>query len=290
MLLGAADRGLLRSDDGERWAAVDGVPDGAAIFSLARAGDIVYAGARGAVHRGREGRWTAHPLPDPALEIWSLGVDRRRPERVHAGCRPLALLASDDAGETWRRVDFELPSGTARPHTPRITAIVADGDWLWCGVEVGGVFGSPDRGGHWAALGEGLPSLDVHALVFAGPALLAATPRGIARREGVWSAAALAGDRYCRSLAALPHPGVVLCGLGDGPPGTRGAVVRSEDSGRTWAPTRFPAARSSVWSVAADGDLAVACAIGGEVFVSKDGGRRWRLTADGLGDLRAVLA
>jgi photosystem II stability/assembly factor-like uncharacterized protein len=290
IIAGTVGHGLLRSDDGEAWTSERGVPPDAAVFSLAAGGGAIHAGGRGAIYRRSGGEWHTLSLDGPDLEVWALGVDPRRPSTLYAGCRPLALLCSDDAGVRWRRVRFDLPARIERPHTPRITAILVDGDWVWCAVEVGGVYASADGGGHWAALNDGLPSLDVHALAFAGPALVAATPRGIAWRGDRWQAAELQGvDRYCRALVALSHPGALLCGLGDGPPGSRGSVVRSENEGRSWRATEFPGAASSVWSVAAAGDLAVAGSIGGELFTSKDAGRSWRRAARDLGDLRAVL-
>ena len=166
---------------------------------------------------------------------------------------------------------------------------------IWCGVEVGGVFASKDGGGSWEAVIGGLPSLDIHALARSG-ALVAATPRGIARHDGGWALADFAAPwRYCRALSALPgRPGELLCGMGDGPPGTRGAVMRSEDDGRSWRSALFPGtAHSSIWSVsvtAADPELVLAAAIGGELFLSEDAGGAWHRLERSFKEVRAVLA
>jgi photosystem II stability/assembly factor-like uncharacterized protein len=85
---------------------------------------------------------------------------------------------------------------------------------------------------------------------------------------------------------------MLLCGFGDGPPGTRGAVACSDDHGRAWRPASFPEpAASSVWSVAVApaGLTALAGAIGGEIYSSEDGGRGWRRLGRRFGETRAVL-
>jgi photosystem II stability/assembly factor-like uncharacterized protein len=214
----------------------------------------------------------------------------KSPSTIFAGCRPLAFLRSEDDGARWTPLELRLPEGTERPHTPRVTAILIEDGTIWCGVEVGGVFVSEDRGRTWAPVNEGLPSLDIHALA-RGEALLAATPRGLARHDGEWRPTTLETPwRYCRALATLPgRTGEMLCGLGDGPPGSRGAVVISEDDGRSWRSTRFPdAAGSSVWSVGAASGVALAAAIGGELFLSEDAGRSWSRLERKFGEVRAV--
>lgn len=292
--VGTIGEGLWSSADLETWTREPTVPADARIYSLAGGGGALFAGGRGAVHRRSGGRWTALALPDPELEAWALAVDPREPDRVYAGCRPLALLASEDGGQHWAALPLELPRDTPHPHTARVTAILADGPSLVGGVEVGGVFRSDDGGKHWTADNEGLPSLDIHALLpTPGGALLAATPRGIARRDGRWSTARLdAPWQYCRALVALPDGEGVLCGLGDGPPGTRGTVVISEDDGRTWRSALFPGtAASSVWSLAAtaDGGEVLAAAIRGELYLSDDQGRAWRRLPRTFTEVRAVL-
>jgi photosystem II stability/assembly factor-like uncharacterized protein len=294
--------GLWRADDLGDWRREPGVPETARLFSLAADGDLLVAGGEGCMYRRDGARWATLRLPSAGLQPWSLTVSAGT---ILAGCRPLALLRSDDAGEHWRALEFTLPPGTPEPHTPRVTAILVEADTMWCGVEVGGVFYSEDGGKHWSAVNEGLPSLDIHALARAADALVAATPCGIARYDGrAWSSSALhAPWRYCRALAATEERhgsagarpsagglGSILCGLGDGPPGTRGGVVVSEDGGRSWQSALFPGtAGSTVWSIAAADGQTLAAAIGGEVFSSDDDGRTWARLPQTFQEVRAVL-
>ncbi len=311
--VGTVGEGLWRSDDGETWVPEPGVPPDARIYSLATSrDDRLHVGALGVVYR-RDGRtWSALPLPDGQLQVWALGVRPFDPSVVLAGCRPLALFASEGNGKRWWPLGLAVPPGTPAPHTPRVTAILFDPgrpEKVWAGVEVGGVFEArnrvPTRGTHatawvtwgrtWVAINDDLPSLDVHALALAADgAILAATPRGVAAFDGArWTPTiSAAPDRYFRALAAKPGDAATLyAGLGDGPPGTRGAVVVSRDNGRSWGATGFPGARSSIWSVATDGrepGLVAAAAIKGEVFVSRDGGDSWAHASRTFGEIRAV--
>ena len=291
LLVGTIGQGLWRSVDGAGWERAPGVPDDAAVYSLAA--DL--AGGAGCVYRRVAGRWKRLPLPEPALQVWAVAADPARPATLYAGCRPLALLRSDDGGARWSALPLALPPDTPHPHTPRVTSLLVERDAVWSGVEVGGVFASRDGGASWAAANEGLPSLDIHALGRNGGALLAATPRGIARFDDRWRETDFGGPwRYCRALAAIAgQPGEWLGGVGDGPPGTRGVVMVSEDDGRSWRSPLFPGtATSSVWSVAVsveDPDLALAGAIGGEVFLSEDAGRSWRRLDQTFTEIRAVV-
>lgn len=294
LLVATIGEGLWRSEDGDQWSPEAGIPADARVFSLAGDGHALIAGGGGCIYRDEGDGWVTRPLPATDLQVWSLAVDPARPSTIFAGCRPLALLRSDDGGASWRHLDLVLPPDTPRPHTPRVTAILVEDGAVWCGVEVGGVFVSADGGATWTAVNDGLPSLDIHALA-RGRAPLAATPRGIARREERWQAAALhAPWTYCRALVAAPgRPGEFLGGLGDGPPGTRGGIVVSEDDGRSWRSALFPGtAASTVWTIGtspAAPDLALAAAIGGELFTSKDGGRSWDRLPRRFGEVRSVL-
>jgi photosystem II stability/assembly factor-like uncharacterized protein len=279
-------QGLWHSENLERWRQVSDIAWDARLYALA---DDV-AGGDGAVWVRTGERWTRRALDDPDRQVWSLALDSRAPSTIYAGCRPLALLRSEDGGVSWETLPLALPADTPRPHTPRVTAILVEDDALWCGVEVGGVFRSEDGGKHWTAENAGLPSLDVHALLRARDgALVAALPNGLARHDGRWARATLNVPwAYCRALAEAGD--ALLCGFGDGPPGRRGAVAVSEDGGRTWHSALLPgAAESTVWSVSVAGDDAVAGAIGGEVFASEDAGRTWRRLDRRFGEIRAVL-
>jgi len=293
-LIGTIGEGLWVSDDGQRWRQAPDIPREAALYSFVVAGSTIFAGGTGCVYRGDGARFDRLALPDPELQAWALAVEPARPSTIFVGCRPLSAWRSGDSGTHWTALPIALSPDTPRPHTPRVTAILIEPDAMWCGVEVGGIFHSTDRGESWSAVNDGLPSLDVHALA-RSRTLLAATPRGIARLDDGWHRADLKMPwQYCRALAPVPgRPGHVLCGLGDAPPGTKGAVAVSEDGGRSWQAALLPGiAESTIWSVAVapdDGDLALAAGIRGELFLSEDAGRQWARLPRRFTEIRAVL-
>ncbi|MEK7372320.1 MAG: hypothetical protein AAB265_12785 [candidate division NC10 bacterium] len=272
--------GLFRSDDlGSSWTKEPGLAASARLYSLCAASGELLVGGEGRIFRYGERAWTELALPAPDTQVWSLAA---MDGVILAGTRPLGLFRSDDGGRRWESLSFALPSGEPQPHTPRITALLpspwAAGE-VWAGVEVGGVFASADGGRSWSAANEEIPSLDVHGLAWSsGGLLLAATPRGVAMwrsarwMEGVFEPA----DRYCRALATRPdNPGMLYCGFGDGPPGTRGEIALSTDGGRSWRASGVVSdTESTIWSVATAADaagLVLACSISGKVFVSLDG-------------------
>jgi len=298
---GTVGEGLWRSDDlGRNWSPEPGLPSNARIYALAVAADgrTLYAGAEGVVYRRDRSGWSRIELPDGGLQVWALAIHPREGEVVFAGCRPLGLFRSEDEGRRWDRLPFSLPEGTPEPHTPRVTAVLFDaelGETAWAGVEVGGVFRTEDRGRAWAPMNRDLPSLDIHALALARDrALLAATPRGVAAYSGEgWApTASLHPDRYFRALAGKPgDAGTLYAGLGNGPPGSRGTVLVSTDSGRRWEETGFPGAGSSVWALATDPrepELLVAAAFKGELFTSTDSGRSWVRAPKTFAEVRAL--
>ena len=272
--------GLFRSDDlGSSWTKEPGLAPTARLYSLCAASGELLVGGEGRVFRYGERAWTELALPEPDTQVWSLAA---MDGVILAGTRPLGLFRSDDGGRRWESLSFPLPPGAPQPHTPRITALLPS-PWVagevWAGVEVGGVFASSDGGRSWSAANEEIPSLDVHGLAWSsGGILLAATPRGVAMwrsarwMEGLFEPA----DRYCRALATRPdNPGMLYCGFGDGPPGTRGEIALSTDGGRSWrASGMLSDTDSTIWSVATAADaagLVLACSISGKVFVSLDG-------------------
>lgn len=298
---GTIGEGLWWSADlGKTWAPEPGIPGATKIYALAGSSDgrQLYAGAEGGVYR-RDGRtWSYLPLPSAELQVWALGIHPKEPGTILAGCRPLALLASEDGGKHWSPLPLSLPSGTPEPHTPRVTALLFDSEepeTAWAGVEVGGVLVTRDRGRTWVAINRDLPSLDIHALALTGDrTLLAATPRGVAvYGGGSWTTAdSDSPDRYFRALVSkADDAGTLYAGLGNGPPGTRGTVLVSIDNGRSWRRTGFSGAGSSVWSLATDPrepGLLVAAAIKGEIFTSLDSGHSWARAPIGFTEVRAA--
>ncbi|HXR25129.1 MAG TPA: hypothetical protein VN742_07190, partial [Candidatus Binataceae bacterium] len=146
---------------------------------------------------------------------------------------------------------------------------------------------------------------DVHGLAFSPgpePKLLATTP------DGIWSSVddgqtwSLHGfprfsDRdaisYCRGVALKPDdPDTIFVGNGDFIPGKRGAIQRTTDGGRSWAPAKLPDEPNSViyWLATnpANPDVVVANSLHGYVYVSADAGESWSKVRREFGEIRAL--
>ncbi|WP_165368470.1 WD40/YVTN/BNR-like repeat-containing protein [Serinicoccus sediminis] len=100
--------------------------------------------------------WTAEQVPSGTefSQVWSLGVAG---DRVYAGTKPAALLASDDGGVTWTEVESLRRHPSAEDWNPGAAGLVlhtiladpGDPSRLWLGISAAGVFASKDAGGQW---------------------------------------------------------------------------------------------------------------------------------------------
>jgi photosystem II stability/assembly factor-like uncharacterized protein len=231
------------------------------------------------------------------------------------GTCPSRLFRSEDGGHTWTEPAVRMLQECPRIMHTRVTTLMADPvdpDTVWAGVEIDGVYRSPDRGRTWQKVGRGLSSQDIHGLAIVPgngtpKRLLASTNNDLnlstdngetwqpleMRRFLPWA--------YCRGMGQLcGRPEIILMGNGDGPPGTIGVVARSSDCGQTWhewqltpsGTERFPGrANSTLWNFAvhpADPDLVYASSVSGGVYRSTDGGVRWEKLVREFGEIRAL--
>jgi photosystem II stability/assembly factor-like uncharacterized protein len=204
-----------------------------------------------------------------------------------------------DGGANWQPVGPELPTHCAGVSKPRIltaTFDAVDGKSAWFGVEEGGLWRSRDRGESWARvdgtaedLPDGVTVSDVHCLlVLDGPpktiicivvnAIFVSQDDGLTwTRTGTKSTW---GIYYTRLVHRLPGSNSILLGIGDGTPGTKTRIFRSDDLAATWEESTLDVpANSTVWAFGthqADPDLVFAGTKYGHLFRSTDGGRTFR--------------
>ena len=85
---------------------------------------------------------------------------------------------------------------------------------------------------------------------------------------------------------------IVAIGNGDGPPGSVGAIGRSDDSGRSWKTATMPGrANSTIWTFAVHPSApqrVYAASVSGEVYRSEDGGLNWHKLPREFGEIRAL--
>ena len=197
-------------------------------------------------------------LADPAPV--TLAADPRRPDVVYAGTQGNGVYRSADRGRTWP------PLGMAGKVVKALAVSPHDPDVIYAGVKPAAVYKTTDGGQHWAEL-TGF--------------------RRIPNRWWWFSPAEPPFRAYVNAIAVSPNePDVVLAGI------ELGAVVRSEDGGRTWSRHRHGALRDchSLAFHRCDGQWVYeAGGTGGGAAVSRDGGRTWEQPKSGLAKKYGVV-
>ena len=267
-----------------------------------------------------------------ALErVWQIQPDvDDRPGVVWAGCEPISLWKSTDAGE-----HFELNRGLwDHPHRPRwgagfggaaahsVAVSAADENTMHVAMSTGGVYRSTDGGASWQARNKGIsayfmpdPNPEfgqcVHKIArdsVVPERLYAQNHHGVYRSDDnadSWTSIAdgLPSDF---GFVMLTHPrragtAWVIPLKADGeriPPDGRLAVHRTDDAGHSWTrlDAGLPAADyNSVLRDAAAVDTAEPVGVyfgtrGGEVYASSDEGASFTQVAAHLPDVLCVRA
>ena len=256
-------------------------------------GRLVYAAGEGHyLHRSvNDGRtWTRLPLTG----IRVLALDPRDTNAVWAGT-PGGLFRSADRGNTWQRIQANLPAN----YGVRALAVdQADPRRIYLGIPGAGGAGfwvSENGGRSWTRRSPTVPAVlyaDLHAartVYFQrGPALQRSRDAGL-----TWELFFLQGDTGLpestpRLLAADPlDPATfyVVAGLGD----SSVRLFRTTDAGRTWRPLEgggLPErAALTALAVTSDGAVLVGTRFGFSdfgVFRSEDRGASWAPASRGL--------
>lgn len=266
-------------------------------------------------------RWMGLSSPNPVQMVTALAMSPGNPDVILAGTQPGALYRSEDAGQSWKKLDvsikpyassgfFEDPRSIAagmraeRPearHWTRVTQIVFDARdpmLAWAGVEIGGAWRSRDGGVTWTHCSNGLRSLDVHGFAVDGGTsriVFATTNDGLHKSNDdgeSWIFQPIDSPwQYVRSIQPGGRAGVLLTN-GNGAPGTEGRLFRSRDRGAIWTAVPLGApVESSLYFLAthpSNPDLIFAAATLGQLFRSDDGGESWTPLKQRLTEIRAI--
>jgi hypothetical protein len=207
--------------------------------------------------RAANGDWRVE-YPITGQDMRCLAADPSHPQILYAGTQGIGVVRSQDAGKTWQ------PAGLAgRIVKSLVVSTFPDGAAAGPGKIFAGtkspasVFSSMDGGENWTEC-EGF--------------------RQIRSRWFWFSPAEPPFTAYVQGIALSPSdPDVILAGI------EAGAVVLSQDGGKTWSDHRSGAVRDchSLTFHATNGDWAYEAGGTGGAF-SRDGGKTWRQPRDGL--------
>ena len=266
------DQGLYRSDDaGVKWRRLDTPMSGAMVWSLALDPvdpRVMLAGvgtpSKPGIYRTDDGATTWHQLAvDIAAECPNVGIPRPTAiaidptdhRHVWVGLEVDGVRHSADGGETWTRVDGQIPNPDVHNVLviagPPKTVLVLVNDEVWRSI---------DDGATW-------------------------TPAR-AREVFPW--------HYPRGIAARPDDDrTVFVTVGDTTPGRIGTLLRSRDAGATWQAVSLPTQpNSAVWTVsipAAAPALVFAASRYGYLYRSDDGGDSWRKLWREFGEVSSIV-
>jgi photosystem II stability/assembly factor-like uncharacterized protein len=201
----------------------------------------------------------AHPAEaTPVLagrHIAALATDPARHDRVWCGTWGDGLLLSDDGGKTWNTQD-DSAQEMLRKGCVLSVAVSAVDDVVYAGTEPSALFRSDDGGRTWQELTslQNLPS------------------------KSRWSFPPKPDTHHVRWIIPHPtNPGELFVAI------EAGAIVHSSDCGENWQ-DRTPDSPIDSHTVCIHGDAPdlVRSAAGDGCFESKDRGKTWSETGDGL--------
>ena len=318
IMVGTVGQGIMRSaDGGENWQRV-GINQGLHSDALVRTlvcnparPESRFCGTDKGLYRSEDGggSWALVKSPLSDFCVWAMAIDPVDPSVMYAGTgtpTPAAVFRSKDGGATWERRPMEAAEECPAVGTPRVTGIAIDPENrqnIWLGLEVDGVRRSTDGGDTWSSLNGAIPNLDVHNVaVAAGPpkTVVVVVNNDVYTSTDDGSTWDQLGIRevfpmtYPRGIMVQPgKTSTIFVTIGDSTPGRTGAIMRSEDTGKTWQSMPLPVQpNTAMWVVNIqpnDPQVVLAGSRYGYLYRSNDGGSTWEKLWREFSEISSVL-
>ncbi|MCY3883828.1 MAG: YCF48-related protein [Gammaproteobacteria bacterium] len=308
--VGTVGSGVWSSNDlGETWeSSFSGFDSTKGVWSMAwhdAEPETVFVGTeQGLVRHLQDGSVHRVASPFDERQVWALAQSSKDCKTMYVGTRPGGIFRSCNGGDSWD----ELPVGISqecqigKTRVTRIRIDPLDEGTVWVSVEIDAVHVSHDHGDSWEKLENGFKFPDIHDMVAmveeGNRKLLAATAVGLySSSDGGqnWEWNELDSPwQYTRGMELKAGSnGTVFLGNGDGPPGTTGRLLRSDNFGCSWKIAELDGAtNSTVWNIAANEsnpNLLFSSTILGQVFRSTDGGMHWTKIPREFSEIRSLL-
>lgn len=281
----------------------------------------VYVGTRGdgvwtSEDAGESWHKPSRGRPGPG-KVRCVTVDAHDPNVVYAGCEPIDIYVSQDKGKNWERLTalwdipglpaVNYPVASVEPHVRDITLDPRDSQTFYAALQIGYAVKTTDAGRTWKVLNEDGVDCDVHTIVVdsSQPDRVLLATGGDDARKGrskgkalyasedggeTWQGLAMSFPQDY-SIPLTPHPSdpaIMYSALAKGAPprwrretGAEGALIRSQDGGRTWQEIDLGAAGSSkqfaeaITIDPAQPEHVFAGFRSGEIIASTDAGASW---------------
>jgi photosystem II stability/assembly factor-like uncharacterized protein len=307
--------GVFRRSGSGEWQHVLPAVQTFTVFVHPKDPETVLAGTSDGVWRStdRGATFTRAGFPQGNTQVWSFLVDSREPNRIFAGCSPIALYRSDDKGATWRALPLPaIPEHCKGPFANRVMRLAQHprrGDEIYAACEINGVMRSGDLGETWTDCSAGLIELskqphlsskivgdttaegmlDVHAVTI-NPAdpdnVVLALRMGLFRSSDqgkIWQdmeVGRFSPTTYGRDIrTSTAEPNTIYSALSVSAASHAGGVYRSEDGGQSWKRFDKVEVHGTIMSVGLHASDPAQVYLGarydGEVFGTRDAGKTW---------------
>jgi photosystem II stability/assembly factor-like uncharacterized protein len=324
IIVATAGQGMLRSSDkGQTWHRL-GIREPIEFDGTVRALAVdpsrpnrIYAGADCGVCISDDAavHWRAATGDLEGRTVWALAIDPNDPSILYGGTGApsrAALFKSTDAGETWKRLLPDFPEFCAGVNRPRLLTICVDpddGQQVWFGLEEGGAWRSMDGGVTWERLdGDDrvIRHSDIHSIAILPKTTTSPKTTFVCTVNAVYrstddgrtwtgkpSKERFGGMYYTRTILPLYNNSEdMLLAIGDGTPGVKTRIYRSNDRGANWSESALKQTpNSTVWAFGAhpaDPKLVFAGTKYGHLFISRDAGLTWEKEWREFSEITAV--